>query len=441
VDIEKKTESMLSESYQRILTFRTDDGGFVVWGGGGCCGDIHYTALAMMQLAEMSKVTYIDPAVIAKAAEFVATQQAEDGTWGNGWEGESGLMRTASIAWALAAAGYQGQVLDKALAALADKAPAAPVYTRALAGVALALSGQYPEALSAIISSLAQDVVVDGDVAHWVSGESTLFGSHGETADVTGTGVVAYLLLLTGEELDLAEMAVDYILKQKQRGGGWGATESTVAALRALALSGVIASGTVTVSCGGQEFASLPIEAQNADILNVVDLDACMTQSQNPWSFSFDGIGKIQYQYEACYNTPFEDEPEPPDGFAIDVSVVPPDPQEGDTVTVGVTVGNPTGTDHGMSIVSIPVPLGMSVKGSDLDALKEAGTLGEWEVRDRSVVVYLEDFPDGAEVSFAYGMAAVLPVKTTVAPATVYSYYTPEVRAVTQPYDMLVKAK
>lgn len=437
-EIKQKTELMLSESYQRLLTFQQNNGGFSLWCGEGGGADVHFTALGLMQLSEMSEVTFIDPKVIASAAEYLASQQAAGGTWDD-------LMHTAAIAWALAAGGQQGQMLDKALNLLRNESlmqqedgkPAIPVYTRALAAIALALADPDDQSVDLLIASLVADVELSGDQAHWQAGETTLFGSYGQDGNVVGTGVVAYLLLLTGHEIDLAEKAVSYIVSRKTAYGGWGATENTVAALRALSLSDAFAQGTVSVSCHGEPYESIELAGEDAEILNIVDLDGCLSDQTNPWEFTFEGLGKIQYQFEGTYHTEFEDPP-PPDDFILDVGYLPASPKQGDAVTATVAAGNGSANDHGMVIITVPVPLGMSVRGSQLDGLKADGVIQEWEVRARQVTIYLEQFPAGSQTEFTFEMAATLPMKTVIAAATIYSYYNPSVRTVTEPVDMIV---
>ena len=431
--IEAKTEEMLSASYQKLLTFQAGDGGFAKWAGEDDTNVVE-TGLAVMVLADMSKVRFIDPEVFQKAAGYLENTQSEAGSWGES------LPITAAALWALHAAGVSGPVPDKARNWLQANALSGDPYGMAMAGNALAILDSDDPVVAQIVQKFAEDAIIEEDVAHWETPGVTLLHAYSADAATTTTGLAAHLLLITGLQQPLAEKAVRHLAAAKTSYGGWGSTESTAAALRALALAGAAAQGTVEVACNGGAAGTVVLDPDNADLLHIIDLDSCLGLGDNDWSFTFDGIGELQYQFEGWYNTEWEAEPEPEEEFELVVVYDPTNPEVGNPVTVTVAADNVSGTGHGMTLVGIPIPLGMAVKGSGLNALKEDGVLQEWEVRDRTVMAYLEEFPAGSSVQFSFELTPAYPVKTIIPPAFIYSYYNPDIRTTTAPLAMTATA-
>ena len=431
-EIQKKTEEMLNASYQKLLTFQAPDGGFSKWAGDNDTDAVE-SGLALMVLADMSKVRFIDPAVFQKAATYLEKIQGPGGDWGNG-----SLPITAAVTWALHAADINGPAVDKARTWLQLHALSGEAYGMVMGANALAALDETDPVVAQIVQKLADTAVIEDDEAHWETAQATLLHAYSGDAATTTTGLAAHLLLVTGLQQSLAQKAVRHLAAAKTSYGGWGSTESTAAALRALALAGAAAQGTLDVACNDESAATLVIDSGNCDLLHIIDLDSCLGPGENAWSFSFNGIGEVQYQFEGWYNTEWEAEPEPEEEFELVVVYDPTDPDVGNPVTVTVAADNTSGTDHGMTLVGIPVPLGMAVKGSGLNNLKEDGVLQEWEVRDRTVMAYLEEFPAGASVQFSFELVPAYPVKTVVPPAFIYSYYNPGVRTVTAPTALMV---
>ena len=428
-DIQTKTEEMLNTSYQKMLTFRSDSGCFGYWSGDGG-GDVHNTALGLMVLADIAQVMYVDPDVLKGSAQCLLDSLGDGGN----------LAYRAIAVWALCLCANTGNIEPPLaeLEYLRTQGTQGTPYERALVGNALAEFDADDPGVKEIVDGLVEGAVVQGDEAWWDNTGGTLYGSYGSYEDMVATGLVLRLLLVAGQEGPLAEKALAWLVSQKESWGGWGSTEATVAALRALAAAPISALGTVLVNCHGEELEVMEINKDNGDLLHMVDLDSCMTEAENPWSFTFDGLGTLHYQFEGEYYTEFEAEEPPQEEFTLTVVYDEGDGQVGLPVVASVDAANLAGDDHGMTIIGVTVPLGMSVVGSNLDELKEAGVLQEWELRDGQVVVYLQDFPAGSEVQFDVEMTPGYPVQTSIAPSVIYSYYTPTVRSATPPVQIAI---
>ncbi len=121
-EVHAKAEGYIANGYQRLLTFEVPGGGFS-WFGSAPANKI-LTAYGLMEFSDMSKVYDVDPRLIARTQQWLASQQQADGSWkpdtqfineGATNRYNSDVLRiTAYIAWSLENTGYQGPAVEKA---------------------------------------------------------------------------------------------------------------------------------------------------------------------------------------------------------------------------------------------------------------------------------------------------------------------------------------
>jgi uncharacterized protein YfaS (alpha-2-macroglobulin family) len=121
-EIHAKAEGYIANGYQRLLTFEVPGGGFS-WFGQAPANKI-LTAYGLMEFSDMAKVYDVDPNVIKRTQQWLASQQQSDGSWkpdtqfineGATNRYNSDVLRiTAYLAWSLENTGYQGPAVEKA---------------------------------------------------------------------------------------------------------------------------------------------------------------------------------------------------------------------------------------------------------------------------------------------------------------------------------------
>src|SRR5436309_5057099 len=77
--VQLKAEEYINLGFQRLMTFQSPDGGFSLWAGGE--PETFLTAYGLMELADMSRVQEVDPAVIQRAQAWLIAKQNADGSW------------------------------------------------------------------------------------------------------------------------------------------------------------------------------------------------------------------------------------------------------------------------------------------------------------------------------------------------------------------------
>src|SRR5262249_46601476 len=121
-EVHAKAEGYIANGYQRLLTFEVPGGGFS-WFGQAPANKI-LTAYGLMEFFDMSQVHDVDPKLIARTQQWLASQQQAAGSWkpdtqfineGATNRYNSDVLRiTAYIAWALENTGYQGAAVENA---------------------------------------------------------------------------------------------------------------------------------------------------------------------------------------------------------------------------------------------------------------------------------------------------------------------------------------
>ncbi len=142
-EVHAKAEGFIANGYQRLLTFEVPGGGFS-WFGNAPANKI-LTAYGLMEFYDMSRVHDVDPKLISRTQQWLASQQLVDGSWkpdtqfineGATNRYNSDVLRiTAYLAWALKDTGYQGPAVEKAKQ-FVEKHMTAKVDTYTLAVVA-----------------------------------------------------------------------------------------------------------------------------------------------------------------------------------------------------------------------------------------------------------------------------------------------------------------
>ena len=215
-DLELRAEFLVNAGYQRLLTFEVP--GFP--GGYSLFGDplpkTILTAFGLMQFADIDRVSYVDPDVMARIADFLIGRQQPNGSWSAddmfvevaerqpGQDGD--ISTTAYVVWALADSGFGDSLavargLDYLSSAYAPTS--SDPYVLALVANAYLAADRPADAL---LSALAdQAVPVGDDAVVWRTGATTWLASYGPVADLEASALATMALLRGRHRLDVAE--------------------------------------------------------------------------------------------------------------------------------------------------------------------------------------------------------------------------------------------
>jgi hypothetical protein len=208
-EVQMKAEQYINLGYQRLMTFEVngEPGGFSLFGDAPA--DPMLTAYGLQEFGDMSRVYDVDPALIARIAEWLFAHQASDGSW-QGVEGfhETNLTNqtrripvTAFVVWGLADAGYgddgrtqRGADFLRESASQADAAYDLALVANALVAVDLQTGGVSP-ATVAVLDRLAGMAQREGTSVYWEPGRETYMGGYGISGRLETTASAALALL------------------------------------------------------------------------------------------------------------------------------------------------------------------------------------------------------------------------------------------------------
>jgi len=474
-EVQMKAEEYINLGYQRLATFEVQgSGGFSLFGDAPA--DRMLTAYGLQEFSDMSRVHDVDPALIERAAEWLMQQQSADGSWVNDrglvhentWSslGNDRLPVTAYIAWSLVDAGFGGDPrTGKGIQYVAEfQAQAEDPYALALVANALAAAdlkdgGKLSPGTLSVLDRLAAMAQRDGSTAFWKSGVATFMGAEGQTGSIETTALAAFVFLRAGEQPDLANAALTYLIQQKDSFGTWHSTQATVLSLKALiqtlrsGAEKIDASVTVTLNDG--QTRTVKVTPENFDVVQVVTFDDVNPGRENTVALDVTGEGSLMYQVSGAYYLPWDVLGKYPDAVPAEELVtigVAYDRAElavNDTVTVKVKVAlNEPGGKAESALIDLGLPPGFTVEADDLAALVARyndtpedhafAKIERYELTGRQILVYITNLQAGQPLEFSYRLRARFPLSAQTPASSAYDYYNPEVQGEALPQRLVV---
>lgn len=480
-NLQLQAEHYINLGYQRLLSFEVNGmpGGFSLFGEPPA--QTMLTAYGLMEFSDMQQVSYVDPALIERTAAFLFQRQQADGAWEpmgmtieSGLEGlgDNNLLPTAYVLWALADAGYAdreevqrgvdymlGQLSQFAFTTGQRDQPASPLaaprqaldpYAAAL--IANALIAAAPDAATLEIDQLLDQLVTSAGqdtqgYYSWNSGMSTYMGGYGNISRIETAAMTAIALIRRGQQLDVAQGALDWLISQRDPNGMFYSTQTTVLALKALLLAakegGEGGDAAVTITLNGGQAQTIAVNDANNDVVQSVrftDLKPS-TAGNNQLTITVDGDRSLQYQVITEYYLPWASVP-PTDtaqGVRIDVAYDRTELAVNDMVNVTATVELLAPGVAGTLLVDLGVPPGFTPVTADWDQLVAQGEIQRYEFTGRQILVYLTDVASGQPRAIPYRLQARFPIAAQVPSSQAYDYYTPEQQDTDAPQRIVVK--
>ncbi len=440
--VEKKALGYLASGYQRLLSYEVSGGGFSLWGK--VPANLILTAFGLMQFADMAKVRYVDPSVISRTQTWLAAKQQSSGAFvppsGKYYEipgnvAKDTVRATAYVAWALHHSGYKGPAVTNALAYVRANIGSADTYTQAVAANAL-LSYSPTDATGLILLTKLKAAAVapaGGNTAYWSSKGVSMTYGYGKSMTVETSALVLGALLLAKDKGPLTAQGLRWLAGAKGGYGGWGTTQATILAIRALLIAlaakgNIKPSGTIAVSHNGTQAASATVTNATADVTRLFDLKQVVQTGDNKVVIDFTGTGELAYQVVGVYYLPHGGSTNNgPLGFTVSYDKTSIKVNESIKVTAKVT--NSGKGKIPTVMMRIGLPPGFDVDLAQLSPTKTGGVVQKVEKKKPYVILYLGNL--GTSQSVTFDMKAALPVKAQAPPSNAYPYYTPE-------YDVLV---
>ena len=425
-DFERFLLENMSYGYQRELTYRHPDGWFNAHVCDSATGSLWLTSYCLSVFSQAREVVTIDDDVLSAAAIWIMGHQQPDGGWQPvGWVNNSDLYGglsgnfalTAFVTIALATyGGADANALARARTWLEDHlAEADSASSLAVGAYALAVL-KSPVAEQALdrLQTLGKD-----------GGEGMLYW---EPVPVETTAYAVLAFYEAGRILP-ASAGAAWIAGQKNGQGGFGNTQDTVMALRALVRDALAAIESTDISAeirrGGAILESVRVDAGNIDIVQTFTFAL-----GDPITLETSGKGQLSVQLAKLYNVP-TDYLRSRGGLELGVRFAGTRVAVGDTVSAQALVSySGLRGQTNMAIAEIGIPTGLRPDRALLQELVGTKAIQRIDVQRRTITVYIDKLLSGETLSIPISFTAAYAAQAAPAPSKAYDYYDPAIEAI-----------
>jgi len=475
--VAEKAQRYVKAGYERLLNYRTEDGGFTYWGRGE--SDAALTAYALRFLTDAREFVAVDDDATSGARDWIVKHQRADGSWPLHYSFAGDRPQTASltafVARALASAAKTtanetdadsakrsqaaSVALKRALEFLAHATEElAEPYALASYALAAASAGDEQGANRALgrLTALAHS---EGGASYWALETNTPFYGWGLAGRIEATAVAVQALALSSKPAagsdDLVSRGLLFLLRQKDRFGVWYSTQATVNVLDALVTvlekrepASEGASPTAEVVLNDRRVASVAMPPAHKlsnpitlDLSQFLSIGSNRIQIRRAAGSPQASAQVVATHYEPWPAASVTSKPGPASAGALRLRVGfdKSEAKIGDEITCTVEAERVGFRGYGMLLAEIGLPPGADVDRASLErAVKESDWgVNQYDVLPDRLIVYLWPRAGGTRFQFKFRPRFGLAAQT--APSVVYDYYNPEARAVVAPTKFIVR--
>ncbi len=441
---QEKALRYIANGYDRLMAYEIKGGGFEWFGHPPAHEGL--TAFGLVQFAEMKKVyPKVSEAMITRTRKWLLSKRDGKGgftqTRGKyGFSGASQAVTNAYMLYALTETGTK-KLEAEYNAALAEALKSQDMYRMALmahTAFNLGKTADYEE-LTAYFTKVITSPDFDRLRADHSIVRSYGYSLHTEVLALWTTA------LLKNESLDMGtiEHCIQKISKQR-RGGGFGSTQATGLALKALAgyakqVRSEAQGGEVELLINDRSVERLSYEADNREKLfatfsNKLDLNSTQnlrvrfnnTTEPLAYALNLQWYSKLPASSETCK-------------VRLSTSMNRSRVKVNETVRLTAKLSNATSKGIPMTVAVIGIPAGLSVQPWQLKEMKEKEAFDFYEITDGNLVVYYREMGPKEAKTLNFDLKADVNGEFTGAASLAYLYYTDEYKHYTRGEKIVVE--
>ena len=466
--MEAEAQSYLQQGYDRLLGYFGAGGGITYWGSRSEAPDAALTAYGIEFLTEAQPYVKVDQSRIVSAVNWLVENQQVDGSWKPHY-GETSAdlnLYVAEVLHRTLVSDALGGNSTKDLRERANKA-----ITRAIAWAAssaAAVHDPYANALKLrmagdtatadrLRAELSQTAEHDRNGAHWTRPGYSPFYGWGHAGELETTALVLSALNSSSDQA-LRYEALYYLLRSQDRYGIWYSGQATVRVLQALlplAIEETKANANTQefrlavngVALTGTDAEALRTDPKLMDAPRSLDLTALLKAGHNELAFSSAGdITLASAEASASYYIPWLETATPTQtktqtgkdyGLDFGYSCAAEKATAGLPINCTVSVRRFGSNSYGMLLAEVGLPPGADVDRASLAKLLDTWTISRYELQPDRIIFYLWSWKaEGSRFSFRFTPRYAIQAKA--APATLFDYYNPDLKAVIAPQTFQV---
>jgi len=442
-EVESQARSLLEDGYKRLTAYECKSGGFDWWGRDP--GHEGLTAYGLLEFTDMSHVFEVDPKMIKRTANWLLDRRDGKGSWKratdqHGWKTDG--VVDAYIAWAVAEAGYAQQFKEEIDQAYKMAVKSDDLYQIALLANALMVSKD-PRAPKLI----AQLLDKQDEKGSWVGSSHSVMYGYGECFRIETTALAALALMKSGQNSTAVSKAIDFILKAKNE-YGYGSTQSTVLALRALVEYAKIShskssDGQLVVQVDGKRVAEQPFSTQSPKRIEIAGLERFFTHNNPVVEVFFEGKNgkpalalpfdlEIKYASRLPSNTPNCT-------LSLKTELGKTRASVGETVRLQTVLKNESKEMAASPMVVLGIPAGLNLQAWQLKKLMDEHQCDFYELWDGYAVFHFEKLAAGASRTLNLDLRADIPGVFEAPASQAFLYYQNDQRVWSKPERLVVQ--
>lgn len=451
----RRAKSLLDKGYQKLVSFECSKLGYEWFGSDP--GHEALSAFGLLQFNDMAKIMKVDVAMIARTRKWLMDRRDGDGGFRrnprhlHSWSVKQKIVN-AYILWAItesdAASGNPQRSATELLKELnqlkEDAGNSDDPYLIGLAAASL-LNVEREADGKVLLDKLAELQKPDG----MLDGIATVTSSGGisKSVETTAIGILAWAKL-PGANSDAYQKAAQWLVKSRQGSGGFGSTQATVLALKALVEYSRTATSdgageTLYVKSDGEVIGKikLPQDIKNGSVLEIAGLGQFLDPGQTSIQLVADNVTRLPFSVEVLYHTD-----KPPSSSACPVelttefeNVKDGQVDSGSTLHVKSVLTNKSDEGLPMTVATIGLPGGVEARVEQLDEMRESGVFDFYEIRPREVICYWRTIQPDEKKVIEFDVSAEIPGKYTGPASRAYLYYTAEQKFWAKPLMVEIK--
>lgn len=454
--VTRKAKDFLDRGYQKLTSFECKQRGYEWFGSDP--GHEALTAFGLMQYHDMADVMPVDAVMVERTRTWLMNRRNGQGGFHRNprhlhvWSVQQDIV-DAYVLWALteadAARNSKSQIsnskpeasdLSKELDHLTQIANGSrDSYLIALSAAALLNAGRAADG-ERLLQTLTELQAADGSL----TGSTTVTQSGGLSLTMETTAIATIAWLKSPRFGNSADRAAKWIVTHRQGNSGFGSTQATVLALKAL----VGYSKTATVAGRGgalqvvrdQEVlaqTTLPNGSEAGSTIELTGIGSKLVPGETDLELRAPGFGRLSYAIEVLYHTPKPpSDPNCPVTLSVKLlndDTTRPTISTGNTVRLEAVLQNKSDRGLPMTVAVIGLPAGLEPRTEELNELRDAGAFDYYELRPREILCYWRTIHPQADRRFAITLTATIPGEYTAPASRTYLYYTAEQKHWTDP--------
>jgi hypothetical protein len=422
-----RAQALLDSGYRQLVHFECREKGYEWFGQGP--GHEALSAYGVLEFTDMAAVYPVDDAMLARTRAWLLARR----------DGKGGFTRNPKscdsfgaapqdvtdvyITWALSQAGVPG--IEKEVATVREHALASnDPYILALA--ANILLDTNDAAAEKVLAKLVKAQDRDGS---WKGAQTSITRSGGESLEIETTSFAILALLRSPSHVGACEDAMRWLL-ERAKGGRFGATQSTILALKAIVAYDAAhatpkKAGSVLLEVDGKVYDEVSFAADRQGPIVLPSFADALSPGEHKLKLRLVGGAAMPYSISVrCHS--LVPASSPACKVALETALSSSQVKEGETVDLRVTFANRTAEGQPMAVAIVGLPGGLEARADQLKELVAQGKIDFYEVRGRDLVLYRSAMAPSQRRSFTLSLVAAVPGVYTGPASRAYLYYTDE---------------